>query len=443
MPPYNLAGKLLVMREADELIFVSIASYRDPQIVATIEDLFAKARYPARVRVGLCWQHGEEMLPAAFWADERLRIHDVPWHESRGACWARAEMMKLWQGETWFLQVDSHCRFKVGWDEYLVRTARGLASPKVVLSTYATAFVPGEREFLEEAPQQMALAGFTPEGIAHMKPLGMRNWQGLRQPRRARFLSAGFLFAPGSFVEEVPYDPELYFLGEEVTMTVRAFTSGYDLYHPAASVVWHDYVRQDAVKHWEDHTEEAKPGAAWSVQDLQSKARVAKLLAGGALQAFNLGTARTLAEYEAYAGISFKTRKAQDYTMRSEEPPNPPMDANWESEIYTWMVRIVVPAGAMSESARADASLWYLGIQDAAGNEIFRRDLTRAEVLALPSDQTENVLICEMQSGTIPAAWTVWPVTRGAGWQAKLQGELREEDYSILLEDGEDETREA
>lgn len=426
------------MNEAEELIFISIASYRDPQLVPTITNLLGKATHPERLRIGICWQHGDEMLPAMYWTDKRFRILDIPWHESRGACWARAEIMKLWQGEAWFLQVDSHCRFKAGWDEYLVSTAHGLVSPKAVLSTYATAFMPGEREYLEEAPQQMALAGFTPEGIPHMKPLGMRDWQGLRQPRRARFLSAGFLFAPGSFVTDVPYDPELYFLGEEITMTMRAFTSGYDLYHPAESVVWHDYVRHDAVKHWEDHTEEAKPGAAWSVQDAQSKDRVVRLLSGETLHAFNLGTARTLADYEAYTGISFRARKAQDYTMRSEEPPNPPADPDWQHEIYTWMVRIALPARAVPAEARADVSLWYLGIHDALGNEIFRRDLTRAEVLALPADQADNILVCELASGTVPAAWTVWPVTRAAGWQTKLQGKLLDGDYSIVLEESDD-----
>jgi len=50
-----------------------------------------------------------------------------------------------------------------------------------------------------------------------------------KQPFRARFLAAGFLFAPGCFVQEVPYDPELYFMGEKSAMTVRAFTHGYDL----------------------------------------------------------------------------------------------------------------------------------------------------------------------------------------------------------------------
>ena len=433
------------MNDAAELIFVSIASYRDAQLVHTVQDCLRKAEDPSRVRLGICWQHGEdETLPATLRDDDRIRILDVPWQGSRGACWARAQVMTLWQREPWFLQVDSHCRFRAGWDAYLIRTAQALAPAKVVLSTYATAFTPASSlrpdvpEWLEEAPLQIALQGFTPEGIPHMKPLSLRSSPQeqpslAHQPRRARFLSAGFLFAPGSFVEEIPYDPGLYFVGEEAAMTVRAYTSGYDLFHPADTVIWHDYERREAVKHWDDHTEAARPGQAWGEHDLQSKARVVKLLAGEPLDAFNLGNVRTLAEYEAFAGISFGARKAQIYTMRADEPPNPPMPPAWEEQIYTWLVRLAFPAAAVREEAIADASLWYIGIHDALGNEIYRRDLTRVEVQALPAGQPQIVLVCELQSGSVPASWTVWPLTRSSGWLPKVEGRLGEGDYTILL----------
>ena len=148
-----------------------------------------------------------------------------------------------------------------GWDEKLIRMMRQTGSPKPILSTYATPFTPGPKRFWR-APLQMAFQGFTAEGIPHMKPLAIPNWQSLQRPLRARFLSAGFLFAPGYFCQEVPYDPELYFLGEEAAMTLRAFTHGYDLFHPCETIVWHDYVRSDAVKHWDDHTEANKTAAA-------------------------------------------------------------------------------------------------------------------------------------------------------------------------------------
>ena len=44
----------------NDLIFVSIASYRDPELLPTLRDMFAKAKHPDLLRVGLCWQKTEE-----------------------------------------------------------------------------------------------------------------------------------------------------------------------------------------------------------------------------------------------------------------------------------------------------------------------------------------------------------------------------------------------
>jgi Glycosyltransferase (GlcNAc) len=412
-----------------ELVFVSIAAYRDPQLRATIADCLAKARQPARLRFGVCWQHGAEESPLPWAGDGRFRILDVDWRESRGACWARAEVMKLWQGERWFLQVDSHCRFASGWDETLIGMMGQTGSPKPILSTYATSFTPAPTETLTGAPLQMAFQGFTAEGIPHMKPVAIADWQSLHRPLRARFVSGGFLFAAGTFVSEVPYDPELYFLGEEASMTLRAFTHGYDLFHPSETIVWHDYVRKDAVKHWDDHTVE------WGEQDQQSKNKIRRLLAGQPVDRFGLGSVRTVEQFEEYAGLSFGLRKAQDYTVRSEEPPNPKVDANWVKEIYTWLVRIKLDSEQLSADNWRDFSFWYLGVHDEDHHEIFRHDLTPDELEPLSQQQPEIELVCELQSGSIPASWTVWPVSRSRGWLTKVEGTLREEDFTIRLEE--------
>ena len=423
------------MQAAPELVFVSIASYRDPQLVPTIQDCLLKAADPGRLRFGICWQHGAETLPQELWDDPRFRILDVDWHQSQGACWARAQVMKLWSGEHWFLQVDSHCRFRSGWDHILISALTQLDQPRAVLSTYATPFVPGAPEFLQEAPQQIAFQGFTPEGIPYMKPLAIRDEYGEARLRRARFLSAGFLFAPGSFVEDVPYDPELYFVGEEMAMTVRAYTSGYDLYHPRETIVWHDYVRADATKHWDDHNEKNEAMATWMERDRHSKERVQKLLAGETLASFNLGRLRSLSEYESYAGISFRARRVQDDTMRSSEPPNAPAPEDWAEHIFTWLTRIALQRNDLPHEARDQAEFWYIGVHDELGNEIYRRDLTRAEVQSLAWDQPEVILICELQSGSIPARWTIWPVDRSHRWMRKIEGHFKEGDYSIVLDE--------
>jgi hypothetical protein len=407
-------------------VFVSIAAYRDPQLNATVADCLKKAHRPEQLRFGICWQHAAGELPLAFAGDHRFTILDIEWQDSKGACWARAEAMKLWRGEEWFLQVDSHCRFAAGWDESLMRMMNETESAKPIVSTYATPFTPGPVEVLEGPPLQMAFQGFTADGIPHMKPLAIPNWQSLHRPLRARFVSGGFLFAPGRFVSEVPYDPELYFLGEEASMTARAFTHGYDLFHPHETIVWHDYVRKDAVKHWDDHTVE------WGEQDLLSKEKVRNLLSGQPIDGFSLGNARTIEEYEEYAGLSFRQRKAQDYTVRSEEPPNPEAKADWADQIFSWLVRIRLK-NAFPEDRWGDFSFWYIGVQDEHGNEIYRRDLLAEELVPLSVQQPEIELVCELQSGSIPVSWAVWPVSRTRGWLSKIVGKLGEEDFTILL----------
>lgn len=424
-----------VPTEGNNLIFVSIAAYRDPQLVPTVEDCIAKARQPERLRFGICWQHspGEDTLP--FHPDDCFRILAVDWRESRGACWARSEVMKQWRGEEWFLQVDSHCRFAEDWDEKLIEEMKQTESSKPILSTYASPFTPGDDEVLLEGPLQMAFQGFTDDGIPHMKPMAIPGWHTLTRPRRARFLSAGFLFTQGCFIDEVGYDPELYFVGEEAAMTLRAFTSGYDLFHPYETIVWHDYGRPTAAKHWGDHTSENKATVAWHEMDSLSKSKVRRLLTGQSVDSYGLGLARSLEEYEAYAGLSLKRRKAQDYTVRCEEPPNPVPVDDWMGRVFTWMVRITLDRSALPAGALEDPSFWYIGIYDAEEHEIYRHDVPQAQLASLPQAGPVIVLVFEYESGTIPVSWTIWPVSASRGWLTKVKGRLADDDYTIIMED--------
>ncbi len=102
-------------------IFISIASYRDPQLIPTIRSCIAQAANPDDLRFGICWQHDDAETDFPYAGDSRFRLLDVPSTHSRGACWARAQIMKEWRGEEWFLQLDSHCRMAPHWDAQLIR----------------------------------------------------------------------------------------------------------------------------------------------------------------------------------------------------------------------------------------------------------------------------------------------------------------------------------
>lgn len=123
-------------------IFVGIPSYRDPECRHTVADLLHKAAVPDRVRIGICLQedeaddtfrHFQETYPSA-----QVRVKFVHYRAAAGPCVARAEVQKLWDGEEYYLQIDSHMRFREGWDVYLLDQLSKCpsSSPKTILTTY-------------------------------------------------------------------------------------------------------------------------------------------------------------------------------------------------------------------------------------------------------------------------------------------------------------------
>lgn len=115
-------------------VFVSVASYRDPELVPTVLDCLAKAGQPDEVRVVVCWQHRGDEDVSAIAAGPRVELLDVDARDSRGACWARAQVLRQYLDEDWFLQVDSHTRFAPDWDTRVIATAHATGATKPVIT---------------------------------------------------------------------------------------------------------------------------------------------------------------------------------------------------------------------------------------------------------------------------------------------------------------------
>ena len=65
-------------------------------------------------------------------------------------------------------------------------------------------------------------------------------------------MSGHFAFGPNKWAKEVKHDPNIFFAGEEINLTVRSFTHGYDLFHPHKIICWHEYTRKGRTKQWDD-----------------------------------------------------------------------------------------------------------------------------------------------------------------------------------------------
>jgi Glycosyltransferase (GlcNAc) len=277
-------------------IYVQIPAYRDQELSKTLLDLYAKSSNPRNLRVGVVWQRAaDERLDDAVSALPNLELFEVPYHKSQGCNWARNLLQQRWNGEQYTMLIDSHQRFIPNWDKAVIEMylqLRKAGHRKPLLTAYLPAYdplrEPGGRKKRPYKIYPLARDGGI---LTKLTSYPIPFWRSLSQPIAADFLSLHFAFTSGEFNQEVAFDPEIYFFGDEVLTSARAFTAGYDLFHPHQIVGWHCYDRSSRVPHWDDH-------ALWGNQHCQSLKKIETVFAGRYRGRHGLGSARTLAEYE-------------------------------------------------------------------------------------------------------------------------------------------------
>lgn len=297
-------------------IFVSVANYRDAETAPTVRDAIAHAAQPDRVVFGVLSQ----VVPgvdADCLAPEGPTVRQLCVHagSSLGACWARHRILtELRRDEPFVLQIDSHTRFAPGWDERFLRMWADLANPRAVLSCHPVPYTP-PRQLAEPAIPLTRPKAFNEQGILALRSHALAWADRPAQPPRMAFVGAGCIFAPAAAFDQVPYDPHLYFQGEESTLSARLFTHGWDVYAPNDVLLYHDYTHdRGRPKHWQDNRD-------WTRLNALSFARVRYLLAGEPpadpaalvdIDRYGLGTARPLADFEALAGVDFRACRLRD-----------------------------------------------------------------------------------------------------------------------------------
>ena len=393
-------------------IFVSIRSYRDPELIPTLQDCFDKARWPHDLRVGLCWQHDAADSLGAFADDSRLRVIDVPYIESRGAGWARSQSASRYEGENFVLQLDSHHRFIKDWDATLIDMMGQVPSRKPILTTYPPAYSP-DGEF-EERPTTIEFVAFTAQGPLTTIQKPIADFAGLDAPIPSRFFAGGFSFSIGRFLEDVPPDPQLYFGGEENSVCARAFTQGYDLFHPHRIVCWHEYGRRGKPKHWDDHVAAHTTARPWHELETSGFARFRRLFGIDRREPFEdfgiygFGTSRTLRDYERYAGVHFGLQGVEQHTFQHKPPPSPIRgigDEDWvRSLLRTYRVDIDVDRDHVGAALRGPAP-WILSLcRDNA--VIHAHEFTRAEMAELQG-RHQSILHVQYLSRDTANGWKI------------------------------------
>lgn len=423
-------------QDLERTIFVQIASYRDPELLPTLKSLLDNAENSERLKICVAWQHAEEDewdKMSGYIDDPRFLILDIPYKEAKGVCWARNKIQQYYDGEDFTLQLDSHHRFVEKWDSVLIDMFRSLQEkghPKPLITSYAPSYFPErDPDGRTQEVWKMNFDRFTPEGYIFTRPSTIDEWKEMTEPLPARFYSAHFAFTTGSFCKEVPHDPDLYFHGEEPSIAVRAFTCGYDLFHPHRIIVWHEYTRDGKKKHWDDDKE-------WAERDKKSHYRY-RLLHGmegncsscamKQLGAYVFGKERTLQDYEKYAGVRFKDRAVQQYTLDKRRPPNPiycndeEFHASFEL-VFKHCIDLYAP-----DYSEPDYDFWVVSFEELDGTVLHREDADKKEIdqLLRAAKGSDNFIrIWREYKGKRPAKWIVWPHSVSKGWCNRVENVL-------------------
>lgn len=415
-------------------IFVSIASYRDPQLVPTLKDLISKAKNPEDLRFSIAWQHSLEDVwdnLEEFEEDPRFNIIDIPYNESNGACWARSVLQQNYNGEEYYLQLDSHHRFIENWDIEcikMIEQLREAGHEKPLLTSYIPSFNP-ENDPTErtQEPWWMTFDRFIPEGAVFFLPATIPGWKEMTKPVPSRFLSAHFIFTLGKWCQEVPYDPELYFHGEEISLAARSYTWGYDLFHPHKIVAWHEYTRKGRTKHWDDNTD-------WGEKNQKAHKRN-RILFGmepgctpcqrNQLGIYAFGKERSLQDYEKYSGLKFETRGVQQYTLDNKFAPNPVIEDPEEYEkSFTQIFKHCIDI-QYYQVPETDYEFWCVAFENEKGETIHRQDADANEITRMKNDPDNYCKVWRIfQHIERPTKWVVWPYSTSKGWCDKIEGTL-------------------
>lgn len=300
-------------------IFVNIAAFCEPHLAFTLDSLFRTAAQPEKIQVGLVDQ---SLHATGQWLAQRPyagQVHHLQIDplQSRGVSWARHVAQSLYQGENYYLQVDSHTLFRSGWDDAMRGLLFNLEKnlPKPIISCYPPGFEfkeNGEVKITEFPPGQVFFS--IPEKPDALSPQSATLTFKTDLIDNADIipgyhLSGGFIFCRGRFVEEVPYDPFMYFHGEEQNLSLRAYTRGWTITHIRSDwiPVFHLYKQAGDVsisQHW--HPEyEARRKRKWSELQIAADRRLLALIRGELPGSWGLGTQRSLQDFIALSGLDY------------------------------------------------------------------------------------------------------------------------------------------
>ena len=352
----------------DDTIFISIASFNDPDCSSTIISAFENAANPDRIFIGIYQQINLDKysdclnisnincplhpLCHRIWQINIIRVTES---QAYGPTHGRYNADKLYNNETFYMIIDSHTWFRQNWDDIILQLWYSIENDYACITHYPKPWDSMKRDMInwkkhpngDSSILSYHICGSIYESSINKMPRndGMCYLQikNMSKPILVPFFAAGFSFIKSHFRINVPFDPHTKYLfhGEEFQFATRLWTNGYDLYSPQFDIIFHRYSSENAKRGVKTFTNkmfkirdssEKRVNYIWGLLDIRTPndTNKANLIE---IQKYSLGNKRRIDQYWKFAGIDPKKLKntrfnisvyANDELIRV--PWNPPYD---------------------------------------------------------------------------------------------------------------------
>jgi hypothetical protein len=221
-------------------IFISIASYEDPELVDTIKSAIENASSPENLIFGLCLQYEDEP-DLSFLNKKQKRIISFDHDERPGLVRARFLIKKMFLKEDYFLQIDSHTRFSKNWDQILINDLEDLKAQygkKSILALSLTI----HSNIYTKIDTRWKIVKDCPLILSHEVQANVFDEE-IQKYVKTQRAAAGGLFLDRDSVIFVETDQHSQARNEVVYLSFCFLMNGYDIYTTTRMPISHDNLK--------------------------------------------------------------------------------------------------------------------------------------------------------------------------------------------------------
>jgi hypothetical protein len=299
-------------------IFIQIPAYRDFELPHTVADAIAKASGDIKISFGIhncILFKGETTVQHLQSNFAKINYIESIAPNNIGLQKARKIANEMYNGEEYYLQIDSHMRFVKNWDIINIENlnnAKKIGIQKPLITMYPATYGYNEngKEFGLDNAGYIGTISFK-ENPGQFKSTLLPTQTATPIEDGCLYtpsVSGGYIFTTGGFSLITPNE-KIAFWGEEPLIAARAFTHGFTLIVPDEHTIWHLYGSNQQFKFtrryhpWSDFPE------LWNSMYKQSMDEYKRIFSERVIGPEALGNVRTLEEYEQFSGLNFATGK--------------------------------------------------------------------------------------------------------------------------------------